>query len=482
MASLSTGKNGLRRILFMVGKSKKTIYLGHMPLKRAQRFLMVIEDLLSARATSQPIDDATAAWLDALDDEVHAKLAAVELVKPRTHAGSNLQAFLDNYFNAMTVKESTKIFYGHTRRCLIEHFGPDRKLRSLEPSEGEAFRQFLVKQKLSDATVARRIKAAKNMFDKAIAWRLMRENPLQGVKSGSQTNSSRQCFIAADVIERVIDACPDAEWRLLVALSRYGGLRCPSEHLALTWDDVDWEKMSLRVPSSKTEHHKGGGSRVIPIFPELYPYLRQAYEDAPERAIFVISGYRDPASNLRTRFMRIIRKAGFEPWDKLWHNLRSSRQTELAERFPMQVVCKWMGNSQAVALGHYLQVTDDHFERAVRESVIGKTTQNPTQPMPDNARPSETSEDSEGDKCLVFPVPSGAVLPGLGGQLVPQRPVQTSKSPANSQFLAEHDAESNAGKNQAQNDLAFVCQAWPRLSDSARARIAAIVEKELDSK
>ena len=41
----------------------------------------------------------------------------------------------------------------------------------------------------------------------------------------------------------------------------------------------------------------------------------------------------------------------------MFHNLRSTRQTELAERYPIHVVCAWMGNSRAVAQEHYLQVT-----------------------------------------------------------------------------------------------------------------------------
>jgi hypothetical protein len=36
---------------------------------------------------------------------------------------------------------------------------------------------------------------------------------------------------------KVLEACPNAEWRLIFALSRFGGLRCPSEHLVLTWAD-----------------------------------------------------------------------------------------------------------------------------------------------------------------------------------------------------------------------------------------------------
>jgi len=49
---------------------------------------------------------------------------------------------------------------------------------------------------------------------------------------------------------------------------------------------------------------------------------------------------------------------------ELFQNLRSSRETELTQKFPLHVVCAWMGNSQAVAAKHYLQVTDDHFKAA----------------------------------------------------------------------------------------------------------------------
>lgn len=60
-------------------------------------------------------------------------------------------------------------------------------------------------------------------------------------------------------------------------------------------------------------------------------------------------------------------KAQLKPWPKLFQNLRSSRETELTQKFPLHVVCAWMGNSQAVAAKHYLQVTDDHFKAAAGE-------------------------------------------------------------------------------------------------------------------
>ena len=169
------------------------------------------------------------------------------------------------------------------------------------------------------------------------------------------------------------DACPDAEWRLLFALSRYGGLRCPSEHLGLRWEDVDWERGRLTIHSPKTEHHAGGATRVVPIFPELHGPLMEVFERAEPGDSHVITRYRRSNQNLRTQLQRIIRRAGLKAWPKRFQNLRSTRQTELEGEHPSFVVCAWLGNSQAVAKAHYLQVTDAHFEAAT------KAVQNPVQ-------------------------------------------------------------------------------------------------------
>jgi len=74
------------------------------------------------------------------------------------------------------------------------------------------------------------------------------------------------------------------------------------------------------------------------------------------------------AVNLRTRFEKIIRRAGLTTWPRLWHNLRASRQTELEEHFPSHVVCAWLGNSETVARKHYLQVLDSHFQKATQKA------------------------------------------------------------------------------------------------------------------
>ena len=107
---------------------------------------------------------------------------------------------------------------------------------------------------------------------------------------------------------------------------------------------------------------------------ELQPFLLECFEAADDGAEYVIERNRPPVlktgggwshANLRTRFAEIIRRAGLEQWPRLWHNLRASRQTELADQFPSHVVCAWIGNSESVAREHYLQVTPEHIAKAI---------------------------------------------------------------------------------------------------------------------
>jgi integrase len=207
--------------------------------------------------------------------------------------------------------------------------------------------------------------------------------------------AERQRFIDRNTTAPLLDAAPDWVWRTIIALARYGGLRCPSEVLSLKWADVDWEKERLQVTSPKTEHHRGKGARLVPMFPELRPYLEEAWEAAEEGQEYVVpTRYRQAApgpegwrnQNLRTRFERIVKRAGLEPWPRLFHNLRASRETELAQSFPVHVVAAWLGNTPRIAMKHYLQVTESDFRKAVQNPAhLGQdSVQNPVQ------RPSAT--------------------------------------------------------------------------------------------
>jgi integrase len=380
MASITRESNGRKTIQFISADGKRRSFrLGKCPMRSAETVRVRVEAIVSALKNGVPVDDETATWLGKRDAVMHDKLAAVGLAEPRI--AFTLKAFLDHYDSIRHVKPATHVVWGHTRRNLVDYFGEDKPLTAITEADAEQWREHLaVVEKLSEATIRKRCKFARQFFTFAVKKRLLPTNPFAGLKAGNLANRVRDRFISREDAQAVIDACPDSEWRLIFALSRYGGLRCPSEHLSLRWDDIDWQGSRIRVRSPKTEHHPGHESRVIPIFPELLPYLQDAHELAADGAEFVIAKRRDSATNLRTTMTKIIRRAGLEPWPKLFHNLRATRQTELEESFPSHVVCAWLGNSQEVARRHYLQVTEEHLQKAVQNPVHHASTPERTQP------------------------------------------------------------------------------------------------------
>jgi len=121
----------------------------------------------------------------------------------------------------------------------------------------------------------------------------------------------------------------------------------------------------------------GKGYRVIPLFADVRPYLEAAWDQAPEGAEYVFpEEYRRRAKgkhgwagcNLRSTLEKIIKRAKVSQWTRLWHSMRASCETDLAREYPLAVVAKWLGNTVAVAMRHYVDVTDADFERAAQRT------------------------------------------------------------------------------------------------------------------
>ena len=108
---------------------------------------------------------------------------------------------------------------------------------------------------------------------------------------------------------KLLDACPNQEWRTIIALARIGGLRCPSELQQLRWSDINWSENRFLVHSPKTEHHEGKQERLVPLFPELREELKRHFSlDGTEGNEFVIQDLQGTAWSLLSRFKRLLVK------------------------------------------------------------------------------------------------------------------------------------------------------------------------------
>lgn len=371
MASISKLKNGRKAIQFFdkAGK-RRALQVGKVPLKIAQGVKTRVEAIVSAQIAGHAVDDVTALWLSKLDKTMNDKLVKVGLID--AGMSSTLDELIDDFIKVQTgdVKPRTLQRYANAKMHLIDHFGKDKPLKDLNAASAKEWRSYLIGKGLAENTIRKLCGVAKTFINYGIDKELLVKNPFKAVPSALVFTRDRHYYLTLEDTKTVLDACPDDEWRLIIALARYAGLRTPSETFALRWDDVNWERNRFYVRSPKTERYEGHEGRTIPIFPELRPYLDKCYFTLDEKpSEFVISRHRLKSDNLRTRFTKIIKNAGLTPWPKPFQNLRSSRETELIEQFPIQTVVSWIGNSPTVAMQSYLQVRESDFENALKEKL-----------------------------------------------------------------------------------------------------------------
>jgi len=389
MASVSTNASGQRKIQFagLSGK-RESIWLGKVPMKAAQVFASRVEGLLLAKQTGAPIDAETAAWLTKLAPTTLSKLAHHGLIRPpqETKLGVFFDAFLKSRDDA---KPATRVIWQTAMNSLRAYFGNDRSVCTITRSDAEGFVRYLIAEGLASYTISKRLSFARQFFGELVKQDRLPKSPFAGVKSPGAPDPARQHFVTREVSEQVLRACHTLEWKLIFALSRFGGLRCPSETCSLRWENVDLDRRMMRVDSPKTERHQGGAWRDVPIFPELIDLLGEARRSAASNAVYVLDpkhrekalggrGWKD--CNMRSGLLKILKRAGITPWPKLLHNLRASRQTELEARFPGHVVCQWLGNSPKIARDHYLMVTPADFALAVRTPTGGQPASESTIP------------------------------------------------------------------------------------------------------
>jgi len=364
---LSTGENSKR----------PTIALGKVTRKQADVTKTNIEALVACRKTDRVIKPTVTDWLNSLPDGLHRRLEALRIIEPRNGKSNyTISEWVNEYVEMRDADKGTK---ADTVRKLenvakrLSSFFKIEQLEKINVFQAKEFKSYLLNTiGLSENTARKHIAISRQFFNAAIDKKIITENPFLGQPVTIRPNKNRFFYITQEMALNVLDACPCAQWRLIFGLARWGGLRCPSEILRLKWQDIDFGNDRFTVHASKTAHHADGGIRTVPVFPEIRPLFQDAFDMAKEGDIYCITQYRDNSTNLRTQMHKIIKRAGLEPWPKTFQNLRSTRETELFKMTNgnVKAVCSWIGNSPAVAMAHYAQVTEADLQEAAKMTLL----------------------------------------------------------------------------------------------------------------
>ncbi len=387
MASISNDPNGRRRILFVAPDgSRRTIRLGKIDRKTAESIGRHVEALLGAKMSGQPIPRDTAAWLANIEAKLRDKLAAVGLIAAEHDSCVALSDLIERYQREREAsnKQSTLTNLGLVVKDLDRVFGLECDIRRITIAGAVGFLNHYKERGLAPSTIARRLRRVKAIFAYAVKRKLLAENPFAEVKILATQPAEREAYLTLEDTQKLLDVAPP-DWRVIIALARYAGLRCPSEVLSLRWQDIDFATDRMAVTSPKTAHLPGKEYRIVPLFADLRPHLEEAFELAPEGAEYVISRpWADQCRqkalgpsgwvsvNLRTQMARLVRRAGLPPWPRMFNTLRASASTDIRNTYGEVAESAWVGHSPAIARRHYSRIPEALFKMASR-----KAAQNP---------------------------------------------------------------------------------------------------------
>ena len=387
MASLNNEGPKKWRIQFMdttgTAKRRQIRFSGHNK-KQAETIFHIVERLIEARrmnVSPQPQDQT---WLAELPDKFYAKLVRNGLAEeriveePDEEEEMSLRAFVGGFIaRRKTLKgnpashETVKKWEG-TFDLLLQCFDESRCISEFTLDDARKFRSWMERRKIPKSTrsptgrmaensMRQRIANCKTFFSYAVKEEFIEHNPFRNQVSNTQDNDDGKLVISREIVDDVIAAAPNSEWKLLIALWRYAGLR-KMEPMGLEWEDVLWNDGKLRVRPSKTRHHRRKRMREVPIR-DVEVYLRAVQKEAGTKSGPVISRYAQTMSNFHKPFETIIRRAGYEPWPNLIKNLRLSCENDWldAREAPDHVIAAWIGHSVEVQKSDYAVVSEGHF-------------------------------------------------------------------------------------------------------------------------
>ena len=350
---------------------RQTLRIGKQTKRAAESICSHVEGLIASKMSGAPLSRDDAGWTGKISDQLAARLAKIGLIPSRQNI-TLTEAFEIVIQGRKDVKPATVAVWRQGQRSAYEYFGEKKPIAKITRANAEDYKQHLIGSGLGNGTIRKRLQTINMVFNQMVSREAIEKNSFSGISVTATVDQSRNAFIPREDVYRVLEQAPDAEWRCIIALSRFAGLRCPSEVLSLKWENILWDRAEIIVVSPKTARHAEGGQRTIPLFPDIEGPLRDAFEQAEPGSVYVITKHRGQGegkygwanANFRTSLAKMIQRAGLRLWPKPFHGMRASFATELVEKTSIQTAAAILGHSPAVAVKHYLRVRPEDYEKA----------------------------------------------------------------------------------------------------------------------
>lgn len=252
---------------------------------------------------------------------------------------------------------------------ILQHFAA-KDITDVTPKECRAY----TFRRLKDGMAANTIRLELNHLRSAAkhAWReeIIAQRPDMELPTSDAT---RERWLERDEFDALMEAAKEAHVKLYLMLAIVTAAR-PSHILALTWTQVDFERMRINFRKAG-ERQTNKRKPIVPMTETLRDMLVTA--KALARSEFVIEWRGQPITSIRRAIERAAERAGLEGVSP--YVLRHTAGTWMAmDGVPLLEIAERMGHSDInTTRKHYLHFTPDFLARStaaldVRPKRIGK--------------------------------------------------------------------------------------------------------------
>jgi len=298
----------------------------------------------------------------ALKVEIESRLNKNDYIIQNQHI--NLEEFANNYllFLRSTISDSTFIRYQISINKFME-FTQEHNLiylSSVTQEEIDTYVSIRANER-SPKTVNEDLRLIKNLFNRAVEYKYLRQNPAQNVKRLKYIPKTPKYF-TVDELKKIYEANSHRHnliWRFLVKT----GLR-RGELFNLEWSDVDFDRKLVKIQIKEHWKPKNSQPRNLPMTDEVYSVLRERKQlNESERWVFSTpSGAQ--YSSLHRRFVEILDEIEIKG---TLHTFRHTFASHLVmQGVSLAVVQKLLGHSTIAMTMKYAHLAPDHLAEEIK--------------------------------------------------------------------------------------------------------------------
>lgn len=223
-----------------------------------------------------------------------------------------------------------------------------------------------------DNTVNFELATLRSVFNLAIRWKYLSQNPVKGVRFRTVTDAKKPRFLTQEEVAQLLEHS-FGEINLVFRTLVMTGMRS-GELINLEWGDVDFKRRIIRIRIKENWQPKRRHERDIPIHEELLPLLKGHKRRKGRRGECVFcngDGRQYSENKLRRELAKAARRAGLRDLTKV-HSLRHTFGSQLVlSGVDLPTVRDLMGHKDIETTMIYIHRTQDHMAKSVNRLRVG---------------------------------------------------------------------------------------------------------------